>query len=157
MSFELDFKTRDPLSRVLTALLTALPLPSSQRRDLRGAEPISPCSKLAPLFRLYAAAASRPQRNVVPFTQMRCKMTASFRANATFARFMPRRCATSSAQRLKGREAHRPRQQDVRPLIEGRAHHRVTDPADCARDVRLTRLVFAGGQAEVCAHALWSG
>ena len=41
-------KARDPLSRVLTALLTALPLPSSQRRDLRGAEPISPCSKLAP-------------------------------------------------------------------------------------------------------------
>src|SRR5215204_735593 len=41
-------KTRDPLSRVLTALLTALPLPSSQRRDLRGAEPISPRSKLAP-------------------------------------------------------------------------------------------------------------
>src|SRR5215208_6771788 len=93
-------KTRDPLSRVLTALLTALPLPSSQRRDLRGAEPISPAPNLL-LLPVYAAAASRPQRNVVPFTHMRCKMTASLRANATFARFMPRRRATSSAQRLR--------------------------------------------------------
>ena len=53
------------------------------------------------LLPVYAAAASRPQRNVVPFTHMRCKMTASLRANATFARFMPRRRATSSAQRLR--------------------------------------------------------
>ena len=53
------------------------------------------------LLPVYAAAASRPQRNVVPFTHMRCKMTASLRANATFARFMPRCRATSSAQRLR--------------------------------------------------------
>ena len=31
------YKTRDPFRRPLTALLTASPLPSSRRRDLRGA------------------------------------------------------------------------------------------------------------------------
>lgn len=48
-----------------------------------------------------AATLSRPQRKVVPSTHMRCRMTASLRASATFARFMPRRRATSSAQRFR--------------------------------------------------------
>src|SRR3954454_8489745 len=39
-------RTRDPVRRPLTTLRTASPLPSSRRRDLRGAGPISPCSKL---------------------------------------------------------------------------------------------------------------
>src|SRR3954463_3245474 len=50
---------------------------------------------------LYAAAISRPQRKVVPSTQMRWRMIASLRTSATFARFMPRRLATSSAQRFR--------------------------------------------------------
>src|SRR3954451_8695933 len=54
-----------------------------------------------PPSRLYAAAISRPQRKVVPSTHMRWRTTASLRASATFARFMPRRLATSSAQRLR--------------------------------------------------------
>src|SRR3954466_1476168 len=54
-----------------------------------------------PPSRLYAAAAARPQRKVVPSTHMRWRITASLRASATFARFMPRRLATSSAQRLR--------------------------------------------------------
>src|SRR3954470_11594066 len=41
-------RTRDPPQETLTALLTASPLPSSRRRDLRGAGPISPCSKPFP-------------------------------------------------------------------------------------------------------------
>src|SRR3954465_13503324 len=39
-------RTRDPVRRPLTTLRTASPLPPSRRRDLRGAGPISPCSKL---------------------------------------------------------------------------------------------------------------
>src|SRR3954469_23714099 len=39
-------RTRDRVRRPLTTLRTASPLPSSRRRDLRGAGPISPCSKL---------------------------------------------------------------------------------------------------------------
>ena len=41
-----------------------------------------------------------PQRNVVPSIHIRCRMTASLRATATFARLRPRRLATSSPQRL---------------------------------------------------------
>jgi len=93
-------KTRDPFRRPLTALLTASPLPSSRRRDLRGAGSSGPAPNRS-LSRPYAAAASRPQRKVVPSTHMRCRTTASLRASATFARFMPRRLATSSAQRLR--------------------------------------------------------
>ena len=47
-----------------------------------------------------AAACSRVQRNSVPSTQMRCMITASRRANATIAFFMPRRLAICMAQAL---------------------------------------------------------
>jgi hypothetical protein len=49
----------------------------------------------------YAAAAALLQRNSVASTHMRWRTTPSLRARATLARFMPRRCATSSAQRFK--------------------------------------------------------
>ena len=39
-------------------------------------------------------------RNVEPSIHMRCRITASLRATATFARFKLRRLATSSPQRL---------------------------------------------------------
>lgn len=42
----------------------------------------------------------RLQRNSVPSTHMRCRMTASLRASATLARCMPRRRATRNAQAL---------------------------------------------------------
>jgi hypothetical protein len=50
----------------------------------------------------YAAAAvgSVPQRNSVPSTHMRWRTVANLRASATFARRMPRRFATSMAQRF---------------------------------------------------------
>ena len=47
-----------------------------------------------------AAACSRVQRNSVPSTQMRCMITASRRANATIAFFIPRRLAICMAHAL---------------------------------------------------------
>ena len=47
-----------------------------------------------------AAAASLVQQNSVPSTQMRCMITASRRASATMALFMPRRLAICIAQAL---------------------------------------------------------
>src|SRR5215831_7279388 len=51
-------------------------------------------------FHAAAAACSRVQRNSVPSTQMRCMITASRRAKATIAFFMPRRLAICIAQAL---------------------------------------------------------
>ena len=48
----------------------------------------------------HAATASRVQRNSVPSTQMRCMITASRRARATIAFFMPRCLAICIAQAL---------------------------------------------------------
>jgi hypothetical protein len=48
----------------------------------------------------HAAAASLVQRNSVPSTQMRCRITANRRARATIAFFMPRRLAICIAQAL---------------------------------------------------------
>ena len=48
----------------------------------------------------HAAATSRVQRNSVPSTQMRCMITASRRASATIAFFIPRRLAICIAQAL---------------------------------------------------------
>jgi len=47
-----------------------------------------------------AGTASRVQRNSVPSTQMRCRITANRRARATMAFFFPRRLATCIAQAL---------------------------------------------------------
>ena len=49
-------------------------------------------------FHAAAAACSRVQRNSVPSTHMRCMITASRRASATIAFFMPRRLAICIAQ-----------------------------------------------------------
>ena len=51
-------------------------------------------------FHAAAAACSRVQRNSVPATQMRCMITASRRAKATIAFFIPRRLAICMAQAL---------------------------------------------------------
>src|SRR5882672_9298801 len=47
-----------------------------------------------------AAACSRVHRNSVPSTQMRCRITASRRARATIAFFIPRRLAICMAHAL---------------------------------------------------------
>ena len=52
------------------------------------------------LYGPHAAAASRVQRNSVPSTHMRCMITASRRASATIAFFIPRRLAICIAQAL---------------------------------------------------------
>jgi hypothetical protein len=48
----------------------------------------------------HAATTSRVQRKSVPSTQMRCMVTASRRAKATIAFFIPRRLAICIAQAL---------------------------------------------------------
>ena len=52
------------------------------------------------LHNSHAVATSRVQRNSVPSTQMRCMITASRRAMATIAFFIPRRLAICIAQAL---------------------------------------------------------
>ena len=51
-------------------------------------------------FHAAAAACSRVHRNSVPSTQMRCMITASRRARATIAFFIPRRLAICMAHAL---------------------------------------------------------
>jgi hypothetical protein len=51
-------------------------------------------------FHAAAAACSRVHRNSVPSTQMRCMITASRRARATIALFIPRRLAICMAHAL---------------------------------------------------------
>src|SRR3984957_15251832 len=51
-------------------------------------------------FHAAAAACSRVHRNSVPSTQMRCMITASRRASATIAFFIPRRLAICMAHAL---------------------------------------------------------
>jgi len=51
-------------------------------------------------FHAAAAACALVQRNSVPSTQMRCMITASRRASATIAFFIPRRLAICIAQAL---------------------------------------------------------
>jgi hypothetical protein len=51
-------------------------------------------------FHAAAAACSRVQRNSVPSTHMRCRITASRRASATIAFFFPRRLAICMAHAL---------------------------------------------------------
>jgi len=51
-------------------------------------------------FHAAAAACSRIHRNSVPSTQMRCMITASRRASATIAFFIPRRLAICMAHAL---------------------------------------------------------
>src|SRR5215831_4658473 len=51
-------------------------------------------------FHAAAVADSRVHRNSAPSTHMRCMMTASRRASATIAFFIPRRLATCMAQAL---------------------------------------------------------
>ncbi len=51
-------------------------------------------------FHVAATACARVQRNSVPSTHMRCMITASRRAKATIAFFIPRRLAICMAQAL---------------------------------------------------------
>ena len=88
-----------------TATEPASPISASRRRDAYGGEPsrtLGPAPNCVPPWRYVAAiaAGSLPQTNCVPSTQIRWSTVASFRASATFALRMPRRLATSIAQRL---------------------------------------------------------
>jgi hypothetical protein len=104
-----DSKTRrNNLSGGLTVRLTAgpsgqtnSPHPSSREGHLSTAQWNSSVLLSHWLLNgIHAAAAtcSRVQRNSVPSTHMRCIMTASRRARATIAFFMPRRLAICIAQ-----------------------------------------------------------
>src|SRR4051795_8641772 len=91
-------KARGSPRRSAAALPPASPVPASRRRDLGGAGATRP--ELCLLLRSYATD-SPPQRNAAAVAHMRCSTPASLRASATFARFAPRRLATSSAHRLR--------------------------------------------------------
>ena len=106
-----DSKTRrNNLFRGLTVRLTAgasghanSPHPSSREGHLSTAGWSSSFLLLYLISRGFHAAAtacSRVQRNSVPSTQMRCMITASRRASATIAFFIPRRLAICIAQAL---------------------------------------------------------
>ena len=104
-----DSRTRwDNLLRGLTVRLTIgpsghanSPHPSSREGHHSTARwSSSVLLSLLILIRPHAAAASRVQRNSVPSTHMRCRITANRRASATIAFFMPRRLAICIAQAL---------------------------------------------------------
>src|SRR5262249_10157000 len=84
-----------------TGRVTASPDPPSRRRDFGHWASVQPGCVLDLLHVYYAAIGpASVHRYVVPSTQIRCRITASLRARATFARFEPRRLATSIPQRL---------------------------------------------------------
>ena len=97
-------KKRGAPRRASTALLPASLVPASRRRDLAGqgrtCRPVLPETQCALMSSYAATGASLPQRNSVPSIHMRWSTLPSLRASATFARFRPRRLATSIAQRL---------------------------------------------------------
>src|SRR3974390_2876979 len=79
------------------------PHPSSREGHLSTAGWISSFLLLGSILNGFYAAAvagSRVHRNSVPSTHMRCMMTASRRARATIAFFIPRRLAICMAQAL---------------------------------------------------------
>jgi hypothetical protein len=74
-------------------------VPATGPRGSRTVRSRSEAARFAPDD--YASAASLPKRNSLPSTHRRCRRAESLRARATLARFMPRRLATSSAQRFR--------------------------------------------------------
>src|SRR5215213_8400864 len=97
-------KTRGAPRRASTALLPASLVPASRRRDLGKQEQTCRSvlleTQYASLSSYAATGASLPQRNSVPSIHIRWSTVPILRASATFARFRPRRLATSIAQRL---------------------------------------------------------
>src|SRR4051812_26953186 len=81
---------------------TDSPHPSSRKGHLSTARWSSNflLSLILNVFHAVAAACSRVHRNSVPSTQMRCMITASRRARATIAFFIPRRLAICMAHAL---------------------------------------------------------
>jgi hypothetical protein len=81
--------------------LTNSPHPSSREGHLSTVWRSSSVLLLHLILRgCHAATTSRVQRNTVPSTQMRCRITASRRASATIAFFIPRCLAICIAQAL---------------------------------------------------------
>ena len=88
------------------ARVVVLPLPSLRSdlihrpgEGLRFGKPMS-CAARNPL-NSPCQAATAAEANSVPSTSMRCMITASLRASATFAFFMPARLASRIAQLLR--------------------------------------------------------
>ena len=119
----------------------------------RWSRTFGPAPQLPPSSADHAVAAtSLPKRKLVPSTHIRCRMMASLRASSTLARFMPRRPATSSAQRFRVENETGPGQHHVGRLVEHAPHHRVAHLADPAGDVGLAGLVLLRREPEVSAH-----
>ena len=101
MGFDEDRSANLSMSAVLCygcSQLCDLTRPSSRRRDLLRAAGVCPPELEIFLLSIYASTAALPAANSVPSTNIRCRITASFRASATFALRMPARLATRIAQ-----------------------------------------------------------
>ena len=99
-----------------------------------------------------AGASFLVQRNSVPSTHMRCMMTASRRATATTARFMPR-CRAIFMPRPLAAVGH----QDQGRLEQRLAHQGVSAFRDAPHPVDLARLMPARRQAESGTDRLRAG
>ena len=75
---------------------------------------------------------------VVPSTHMRCRITASLRARATFARFEPLRLATSIPQRLSFENRVMRKRKTLAVFYSAVRHHLIAGQRDPARDILLS-------------------
>ena len=96
----------------------------------------------------HAATASRVQRNSVPSTQMRCMITASRRARATIAFFMPRCLAICIAQALSQDHLVEREQHALGRFVKHCPHQLVSALRYCSATVNLARLVLGGCQSK---------
>lgn len=95
------------------------------------------------------AAACLPQRNSLPSTHMRCRITASLRATATRARAMPRRLAMFMPQARNADHLVLRISSEWAGLVECGTGQFVAASADTALYVGFARLIAPWRQAEM--------
>src|SRR5215210_4958889 len=124
--------SRSPLDRAATALLAASPPPSSRRRDLRGAGLIRPCSEPLLLVLCCGRLPAPPEGGAVDPHPV--QDDGELACQCHLGALHPASLGDLQSPALERRKSHRPRQQDVRTLIQRGAHHGVADPTDRPRD-----------------------
>ena len=87
-----------------------------------------------------------------PSISMRCRITASFLASATFAFRMPARLASFAAQLFKAPAFDWRCQDDMGSLVKRRTHALVSDLGNPSRDIDLPGLIFLRRHAETRAN-----
>jgi hypothetical protein len=93
----------------------------------------------------HAAAISRLQRNSVPSTQMRCRITANRRARTTIAFFIPRRLAICIAQALSHNHFF---EHALGCFVEHEPHYLVAAARYSAATIDLARLILGARQSK---------